>query len=54
MRVRYDGPFDSVDVPAAGITVERGDTVEVTDEIGESLVEQADWSKASAKKEREG
>ncbi|RKT49359.1 SAP domain-containing protein [Saccharothrix australiensis] len=44
MLVRYDGPHEAVEVPAAGLIVARGDTVEVPDALGARLVEQAGWT----------
>lgn len=45
MKVTYYGPYPSIDVPAAGITVEQGATVEVPDAVAVGLLEQPDnWS----------
>lgn len=49
MKVKYVGPIDEVEVTATGAVVKRGGTVEVPDDIGESLLEQADWEKPGAK-----
>lgn len=43
MKVVYVGPFDEVEVPAAGLIAARGQQVEVTEEIGRSLIEQDIW-----------
>jgi hypothetical protein len=44
MRVTYEGPHDAVEIPAAGLTVARGETVEVPDEIGASLLRQGTFT----------
>ena len=43
MRVEYIGPFLAVEVPSLGGVVERGEPVDVPDEIGAALVRQATW-----------
>lgn len=43
MQVVYDGPSPSVSVPQHGINAERGEAVEVPDELGERLCRQATW-----------
>lgn len=51
MKVRYtDGP-ESLVIAAIGVEVNRGESVEVPSEIGESLVEQG-WTevKSTSKK----
>ena len=46
--IRYDGPFRAVEVPAAGVVVQRGETVEVEPEVAASLLRQKDnWSKVT-------
>lgn len=42
MKVKYVGPYDEVDIAAAGLSCKQGETVEVDDELGESLLEQED------------
>jgi hypothetical protein len=50
MKVTYVGPHDAVDVLGVG-TVAQGKSVEVSAEIGKSLLKQADnWQPATAKK----
>lgn len=49
MRVKYVGPFDAVEGP--GFQAKSGEVIEVADDLGASLVEQADWTKADAKAE---
>lgn len=49
MKVVYVGPFDEVEVPAAEIIAKRNHQVEVTEEIGRSLIEQDIWRPAPTK-----
>ena len=53
-RVKYIGPHDSVELevaPRLWKQVDNGATLEVGDDLAESLLAQPDnWSKASAKK----
>ena len=54
MKVTYTGPFDAVEVPAAGIVAEKGKPVEVPDELGKNLLEQDCWAEPKEKsKERD-
>lgn len=49
MRVKYVGPHDAVDV-AHLVGVKRGESVEVSTELGKNLCEQAtNWQPATAK-----
>lgn len=50
MRVTYIGPSDAVELPQTGAVVKRGETVDVPDELGRSLVEQYCWEPAKAAK----
>lgn len=45
MRIVYEGPFSAVHVPDLGDDriVPRGVPIEVPDELGARLAEQADW-----------
>lgn len=43
MRVTYTGPIDAVELPQTGAVVKRGDTVDVPDSLGQSLVQQSCW-----------
>ncbi len=53
MRVTYKGT-EFAWVPLIGLTVQPGETVEVADEAGESLIQQPAWAKAKpAVKERD-
>lgn len=50
MRVKYVGPFDAVEGP--GFAAEAGEVIEVGDDLGASLLQQADnWQKADTKAE---
>ncbi len=49
MRVVYDGPIDAVEVPEANAIAVRGKSIEVPDELGKRLCEQAVWSEAKPK-----
>lgn len=44
MKVRYDGPYWAVTVPAADVTCRRGETVDVPAEIARGLLKQDGWS----------
>lgn len=50
MKVKYVGAFASVDVPSARLVdVARGDVVDVPDQIGKGLCEQAEnWQPVKA------
>lgn len=51
MRVVYDGPIDAVEIPEANAIAVRGEPIEVPDDLGKRLCEQATWSEVkSAKK----
>lgn len=54
MRVKYTGPHAEVEVGPTGQYVKRGETTEVPDDVGASLVEQDTWEKAPATKNKEG
>lgn len=44
MRITYHGPHDGVELAAlTNVVVARGQTIEVDDELGASLVEQSCW-----------
>ena len=53
MKIRYLGPFDAVEIPTLGVTCEKGQEIEVDDEVGKNLGEQSSWEEASAKKGRD-
>lgn len=52
MKVKYIGPYaDGVYVPAANVECKPGETIEVADELGASLLEQTtNWQAVSAAK----
>lgn len=52
MKFRYDGPFDEVEVPELGATVQHGHQVEATGETAESLLKQSDWTRVDKPKPR--
>ncbi len=46
MRVKYVGPFDGVDIPQAGLTVARGEVVELSNDVaGEFLAQEGNWER---------
>jgi hypothetical protein len=66
VKLIYEGMFDAVEVPEAGIVAARGEPVDVSDEVGERLLlagseiaddgtvtppEHPDWRPAKARKE---
>lgn len=54
MKLKYIGPFPSIEIGATGQIVERGKTVEVEDDtLAKSLLKQDDWEKADSKKDKE-
>lgn len=50
MRLKYVGPYDAVDIPELGITVENGEIIEVDDAIGKRMAASTDWQVTSRKK----
>ena len=49
MKLTYTGPHDEVEIPSAGVVCKRGESVEVPEELGASLLEQADnWQPVKA------
>jgi len=48
VKLTYTGPYDEVEIPSAGVVCKRGETVDVPDELGKSLLEQADNWRAKA------
>jgi hypothetical protein len=53
MRLKYLGPFDAVEIPELGLTVERDEIIDVDDAIGKRLALSADWQVTSRKKGEE-
>lgn len=47
MKVRYEDGPESLLIAEVGVQVERGEAVEVPDEVGEKLVEQG-WTAAKS------
>lgn len=47
MRLKYVGPYDAVDIPELGITVENGEIIEVDDVIGKRMAASTDWQVTS-------
>lgn len=44
-RITYIGVHDAVEIPAAGLTVKRGESVEVDAVLGKSLLSQSlNWA----------
>jgi hypothetical protein len=46
VRVTYTGPIDAIELPQTGAVVQRGETVDVPDALGKSLIEQSCWQQA--------
>lgn len=53
-QVRYVGPYDEVTVPDAGVTVKRGETVEVDGDVAKSLTAQSVWEAVAERKSGDG
>lgn len=48
-RLIYGGPYDEVEVPAAGVVARRGEPVEIEDEaIAKGLLRQDIWTEEAA------
>jgi hypothetical protein len=52
MQLIYPGPFDQVEVPAAGVTAVRGEPVEVPEPHAASLIEQG-WTPVRPRPKKE-
>ena len=50
MKIRYTGPFPTVQIAATGQTVERGASVDVDTAVARELLKQATWKKVTVKK----
>lgn len=48
--VAYDGPYAAVEVPSLGLTAEKGNPIEVADDIARTLLRQG-WQEIKAKRE---
>lgn len=56
MRVKYQGPLDRVRLRLSGrreVVISRGETVDVPDELGESLLDQSDWARGSKPRQKD-
>lgn len=50
MQIHYVGPFDEVEIPSAGLTVKRGESIEVDGELADSLLAQVgNFAKSTTK-----
>lgn len=50
----YTGPHDEVDIPSLGLTVKRGEPIDVEPDVAKSLDEQPDtWAKPNTKAAKE-
>lgn len=52
MKVRYDGPFDEVEIPDLGVVVKRGEEFEVDSTQGAALLEQSENFTKSGKSDK--
>lgn len=51
MFLKYIGPYEEVEVPDAGLTVRKNQTIEVSGDLAEGLVCQVDnWKKTTPTK----
>lgn len=48
--VAYNGPYSAVEVPSLGVTAEKGDPIEVAEDVAQALLRQG-WQEVKAKKE---
>lgn len=49
MRLEYVGPHDGVELPSLNIACERGQSVDVPDEVGLELIKQDGWKTAQTR-----
>lgn len=53
MQIIYQGPFNAVEVPDAGLVAVNGEPIEVSTELGKKLLEQeSNWAKAPLSKSK--
>lgn len=45
MRLKYVGEHEAVDIPALGVTVARGEELEVTGDVAAELAKRDDWER---------
>lgn len=50
MRLRYQGPFEGVEIPALGVVVERGHELEVTGDTAQEFLRREDWTRMDSPK----
>lgn len=50
MKFTYVGPHDAVEIPALGVTVEHGQTIEVTGDMADEFLKRDDWFRADKPK----
>lgn len=48
MKITYPGPLAAVSIPSLGLTVKRGGSAEVPDDVADQLVDQG-WKAAAEK-----
>lgn len=53
MKVLYEEGTDALTIPAAGVTAQRGEAVEVPSDIGKQLIEQGPWVRADKPEKKE-
>jgi hypothetical protein len=54
MKLKYVGPHEAVEIPALGMTVEAGETVEVTGDMAEEFLKRDDWVRTDKPKTGKG
>ena len=53
MKIRYEGPFQGIEVPSLHITAQRGEIIDVARDVARGLIATGDWKQARASKEEE-
>lgn len=48
--IKYNGPYEEVEVPALGATIAKGESVEVSDAQAKSLLNSENWSEVANSK----
>lgn len=54
MKLKYVGGQDAVEIPALGVIVEHGQTIDVTGDIAEEFLKRDDWVRADKPKTEKG
>jgi hypothetical protein len=49
LNVQYVGPHDEVEVPTLAVSCKRGESIEVADDVGLTLVQQDAWLSTTTK-----